>query len=302
MRAEVKWTNLSRRQIAKRMAESGTPVSRDVVSQLLRKHGYRRRKALKKKTMGQHRDRNAQFEKIARLKKRYLKAGLPVISIDTKKKELLGNFHRAGATYTEQTVETFDHDFPSWASGQGIPYGIYDEAHNDGYVVIGTSHETPDFAAAAIRCWWRTVGRSRYPEAKFSIHMVREWKEAGSFVGAPKSPVVVTAPVNGKPTQLDITQDMRQACESILPPMVDSMLDLLSRVQPEFQEKVRNNIVLSGGTGLVRGLGPRLEAELQVVGGGKVRVVKDPIFVGSDGGLAIAIDAPDSDWERLSAA
>ncbi|HEY4588778.1 MAG TPA: rod shape-determining protein [Thermoanaerobaculia bacterium] len=143
--------------------------------------------------------------------------------------------------------------------------------------------------------------RGRYPEAKFSIHMVREWKEAGSFVGPPKNPVVVTAPVNGKPTQLDITQEMRQACESILPPIVESMLDLLSRVQPEFQEKVRNNIVLSGGTGLIRGLGPRLEQELQVVGGGKVRVVKDPIFVGSDGGLAIAIDAPDSDWERLSA-
>jgi rod shape-determining protein MreB len=83
--------------------------------------------------------------------------------------------------------------------------------------------------------------------------------------------------------------------------MVESMLDLLSRVQPEYQEKVRNNIVLSGGTGLIRGLGPRLEAELQVVGGGKVRVVKDPIFVGSDGGLAIATDAPDSDWEKLTA-
>jgi rod shape-determining protein MreB and related proteins len=142
--------------------------------------------------------------------------------------------------------------------------------------------------------------RGRYPEAKFSIHMVREWKEAGSFVGAPKNPVVVTAPVNGKPTQLDVTQDMRQACESILPSMVESMLDLLSRVQPEYQEKVRNNIVLSGGTGLIRGLGPRLETELQTVGGGKVRVVKDPIFVGSDGGLAIATDAPDADWERLT--
>ncbi len=114
------------------------------------------------------------------------------------------------------------------------------------------------------------------------------------------TPVVVTVPVNGKPTQLDITQEMRQACESILPPLVESMLDLLSRVQPEYQEKVRNNIVLSGGTGLIRGLGPRLEQELQAVGGGKVRVVKDPIFVGSDGGLAIAQDAPDSDWEKLS--
>lgn len=143
--------------------------------------------------------------------------------------------------------------------------------------------------------------RERHPEAKTSIHMVRGWKEESSFVGNPKAPVVVTAPVNGKPTQIDITQEMRLACESVLPPLVESMLDLLSRVQPEFQERVRNNIILSGGTALIRGLGPRLEQELQAVGGGKVRVVKDPVFIGSDGGLSIAMDAPDSDWERLSA-
>lgn len=143
--------------------------------------------------------------------------------------------------------------------------------------------------------------RDRHPEAKFSSYMVREWKEQASFVGTPKNPVTVTVPVNGKPTQIDITNEMRTACESILPPLVETMLELLSRVQPEYQERVRNNIVLSGGTGLIRGLGQRLEQELQLVGGGKVRVVKDPIFVGSDGGLAIAVDAPDSDWERLSA-
>jgi rod shape-determining protein MreB len=143
--------------------------------------------------------------------------------------------------------------------------------------------------------------RERYPEARFSIHMVRGWKEDASFVGTTRNPVVVTVPINGKPTQLDITQEMRQACEAILPPLVESMLDLLSRVQPEYQERVRNNIILSGGTGLIRGLGPRLEQELAVVGGGKVRVVKDPVFAGSDGGLSIALDAPDSEWEKLSA-
>jgi rod shape-determining protein MreB len=143
--------------------------------------------------------------------------------------------------------------------------------------------------------------RERHPKADFSIHMVRTWKEESSFVGEPRTPVTVTVPVNGKPTSIDITQEMRQACESILPPLVESMLDLLSRVQPEFQEKVRHNIILSGGTGLIRGLGPRLEQELRAVGGGRVTVVKDPIFVGSDGGLAIAQDAPDSDWERLTA-
>jgi hypothetical protein len=86
MRPELKWTNLSRRQIAKRVNELGTPASRHVVSQLLRKHRYRRRKAFKKKTMGpRDPNRNAQFENIARLKKEYLDAGLPVISMDTKK-------------------------------------------------------------------------------------------------------------------------------------------------------------------------------------------------------------------------
>ena len=143
--------------------------------------------------------------------------------------------------------------------------------------------------------------RDRHPQASVSIHMIRTWKEEGSFVGQTKSPVVVTAPVNGKPTELDITNEMRQACEGILPPVVESMLDLLSRVQPDYQERVRNNIVVSGGTGLIRGLGPRLEHELQAVGGGKVRVVKDPVFVGSDGGLSIALDAPEEDWEKLSA-
>ena len=141
--------------------------------------------------------------------------------------------------------------------------------------------------------------RERQPQARFSIHMVRAWKEEASFVGDSKTPVVVTVPVEGKPTQIDITAEMRQACEGVLPPLVESMLDQLSRVEPEYQERVRNNVVLSGGTGLIRGLGPRLERALAEVGGGKVRVVKDPVFVGSDGGLAIAQDAPDSDWEKL---
>ena len=107
MRADVKWTNLSRREIARRLTAMGTPVSRNVVSLLLRKHGYRRRKAQKTKTMGpRNPNRNAQFENIARLKRKYLRAGLPVISIDTKKKELLGDFYRDGVSDTRGTIET----------------------------------------------------------------------------------------------------------------------------------------------------------------------------------------------------
>lgn len=145
----------------------------------------------------------------------------------------------------------------------------------------------------------RMIGE-HYPDARFSIHMVRDWKEKHSFVGDAKQKVVVSAPVAGKPTPLDITADLKAACEGLLRPVAETMLDLLSRVDPEYQERVRNNVVLSGGTGLIRGFGGALEAALAEVGGGRVKVVEDPVFVGSDGGLAIALDAPDSDWEKLA--
>ena len=164
--AQVKWTNLSRRQIAERMAELGTPVGRDVVSQLLRKNGYRKRKALKKKTMGDHQDRNAQFEKIARLKKKYLKAGLPVISIDTKKKELLGDFYRDGRIDAQGTIEVNDHDFGSTGSGVVIPHGVYDVGRNQGFLHLNTSHDTSELACDSIATWWRQHGRAGYPQAK----------------------------------------------------------------------------------------------------------------------------------------
>ncbi len=166
MRGDIKWTNLSRRQIAERMGALGTPVSRDVVSQLLRQHGYRRRKAQKKKTMGHHRDRNAQFEKIARLRKKYLKAGLPVISIDTKKKELLGDFYREGQIDAQATIETNDHDFSSTGSGVVIPHGVYDVGRNRGFLHLNTSHDTSELACDSIAAWWDEHGRSEYPGAK----------------------------------------------------------------------------------------------------------------------------------------
>jgi hypothetical protein len=167
MRSEVKWTNLSRRQIAKRITDLGTPVSRHVVSLLLRKHGYRRRKAVKKKTMGpRHPDRNAQFENIARLKKKYLDAGLPVISIDTKKKELLGDFYRDGKIDTQGTIETNDHDFSSAGEGVVIPHGIYDVGRNQGFIHLNTSHDTSELACDSIAAWWDVHGEATYPRAK----------------------------------------------------------------------------------------------------------------------------------------
>ena len=111
---------------------------------------------------------------------------------------------------------------------------------------------------------------------------------------------MVTMPVAGKPTQLDITNEMRSACESLVPPVAETMLDLLARVEPEYQERVRHNIILAGGSSLLRGLGDGLQQALAEVGGGQVRVVPDPAFAGADGGLAIALDALDSDWDMLA--
>ncbi len=141
----------------------------------------------------------------------------------------------------------------------------------------------------------------RYPQANVTVFMVREWKEKHSFVGDPPKQVLVTAPVKGVPTQFDITNEMKTACETLLPPTIETMLDLLSRVEPEFQERVRNNVILSGGGGLIRNLPHTLEEALKQVGGGKVTHMQDPVFVGSDGGLALALDAPDEDWEKLTA-
>ena len=165
MRAGVKWTNLSRRQISQQLQELGTPASKRVVSDLLWEHGYRRRKAQKKQTMGQHADRNSQFENIARLKQEYLHAGQPVISIDTKKKELLGIFYRAGVTDAEQPLIVNDHDFASQGSGTLIPHGIYDVAKNHGSLHLNTSHDTTALACDSIELWWREQGRHDDPLA-----------------------------------------------------------------------------------------------------------------------------------------
>jgi hypothetical protein len=166
MKADVKWTNLSRRQIARRMKEMGTPVSRRIVSQLLRRHGYHRRKAVKNKAMGQHPDRNAQFENIARLQKEYLTAGVPVLSIDTKKKELLGNFYRDGVIDTQETIQVNDHDFSSKGGGVVIPHGLYDVGLNRGYVNLNMSHDTTELACDSIAAWWEQHGCQLYPQAK----------------------------------------------------------------------------------------------------------------------------------------
>lgn len=106
--------------------------------------------------------RDRQFRYIARQRRKFEKADLPRISVDTKKKELIGAFKNPGRTWRRQPLDVFQTDFPQDAEGKAIPYGIYDLGRNAGYVVVGTSHETPAFAIAAIRAWWLEVGRHHY--------------------------------------------------------------------------------------------------------------------------------------------
>jgi hypothetical protein len=107
-------------------------------------------------------DRDRQFRYLVRLRKFYITRGWPVISVDTKKKELVGDFKNPGRCWRQQARVVLDHDFPSWAVGRAVPVGVFDLAYNDGYVVLGISQETPTLVGSAIRRWWIHVGRRRY--------------------------------------------------------------------------------------------------------------------------------------------
>jgi rod shape-determining protein MreB len=180
-----------------------------------------------------------------------------------------------------------------------IGAGTTDFCVMNGRYPTDDDQRTLELAGDAIDARLAALLREHHPEAQFSIHMVREWKEKWSFVGAPTTRAMVTVPVAGKPTRLDITAEIRVACENLVPPVAETMLELVARVEPEFQEKVRHNITLAGGGSQIFGLGQALEQALAEVGGGRVQMVNDVVFAGADGGLALALDAVDEDWERL---
>jgi len=162
----LKWTHRSLRNLQEALQHRGIRLAPGTIARLLRELGFSLRTCRKQKAGVQDSERDRQFRYIARMRKLYLGKGLPVISVDTKKKELVGNFKNPGRSWRKQPKKVFDHDWPKWASGRAIPVGIYDIGHNDGYVVVGTSHETAAFIAAAVARWWRVVGRRRYPRAR----------------------------------------------------------------------------------------------------------------------------------------
>lgn len=162
----LKWTHRSLRKLQQALRRRGFRLARSTIARLLTDLGFSLRTCRKLQAGIQDPERGRQFRYIARMRKLYLARGLPVISVDAKKKELIGNFKNPGRTWRRRSRQVLDHDYPSWARGQAIPVGIYDVGRNDGYVVVGTSHDTALFITAALGRWWRVVGRRRYPGAR----------------------------------------------------------------------------------------------------------------------------------------
>ena len=165
MNEKIKWTNLTHQQIIEGLRLKGIYVGKSIVKKLLKKHGYVKRKAQKKESTGSCEGRNEQFEKIKALKGLYESSGNPVVSIDTKKKEFIGNLYRDGKLYCTDVIEVFDHDFPHLADGIVIPHAIYDLKNNSAVVNIGISKDTSEFACDSIKLWWNNQGRFDYPKA-----------------------------------------------------------------------------------------------------------------------------------------
>jgi hypothetical protein len=164
----LRWICKSTRAIAQELGEQDHPISYVKVGQILHDLDYSLQSNRKTEEGDDHPDRDAQFRHINLKVKRCLRLGIPVISVDTKKKELLGNYHNAGRQWraSGEPVHVQGHDFPGKDVPRAFPYGIYDIGRNAGFVNVGTDHDTAAFAVASIRGWWRHEGRRLYPDAK----------------------------------------------------------------------------------------------------------------------------------------
>jgi hypothetical protein len=200
----LRWTSKSLRHLAQALQERGHSVCPHVIADCLRELGYSLQANSKTREGGNHMDRDAQFHYINDQAASFLAAGEPVISVDTKKKELVGNFKNHGREYrpkaTPEAVKV--HDFIDPALGRAVPYGVYDIADNKGWVSVGTDHDTASFAVHAIQRWWHTLGQTRYPKASRLMitadgggsngHRVRLWKvELQTLANALGIPITV---------------------------------------------------------------------------------------------------------------
>ncbi len=186
--SSLRWTCKSVRKLADALNDQGHQVSHELVAKLLKEMGYSLQANRKTREGNNHPDRNAQFEHIHTEVQAFQSTGQPVISVDTKKKELVGDFKNGGRELCPQGTpeEVRVHDFVIPELGKVAPYGVYDVTHNEGWVNVGIDHDTAAFAVASIRRWWQQMGQSRYPDAQRLLitadgggsngSRVRQWK------------------------------------------------------------------------------------------------------------------------------
>jgi hypothetical protein len=159
----VKWTRKTTRNLAKEPERKGYAVGHSTIPRLARKLKYTLRSNQKRLSRKQDKRRDEQMRHLLRIRKRFLKRKWPVLSLDCKKKELIGPFRNTGRTWRKQPIAVLETDFPSDAKGKAVPYGIYDVRMNEGYMVVGVSHETAAFVCRALERWWLEIGQTRYP-------------------------------------------------------------------------------------------------------------------------------------------
>jgi len=164
----LRWTCKSTRRLAEELTRQGHPVSPTTVRHLLRQAGYSLQANRKTREGASHPDRDAQFRYINHRVQAQQRQGQPAISVDTKKKETLGNLKNPGKEWRPQgdPREVNVHDFPDPLKGKAVPYGVYDLAHDEAWVSVGISSDTAEFAVETIRTWWKRLGRRRHPQAR----------------------------------------------------------------------------------------------------------------------------------------
>ncbi len=161
-----RWTIRSLPRIQAQLAEAGHEVSIETIRRVLHKHRIRPKSHIKRLVPRPHPDRDLQFQYIQAQRAAFEKLGLPIVSIDSKKKELIGLFAPHGQSWSREAPAAYLHDFPSDALGRAVPYGIYDVGQPSGHVYVGQSADTPAFAVDNVVAWWREVGQIRYPDAR----------------------------------------------------------------------------------------------------------------------------------------
>lgn len=259
MRDDILWTNLTLEEIANLLSEKhNIHVSVTVIGKLLHKHKYGRRKAQKKQTMKVVKDKEAQFENIGQLKSEYQETNNPIISIDTKKKEFIGNYYRPGHLYTQREIHVYDHDFNSFSDGVVIPHGIYDIKKNKGYINIGISKDTSEFVCDSICNWWYNEGQKDYPHATsilvlcdgggsnscrhylFKDSLIKLVKELGIEIRVAHYP-----PYNSKynPIEHRLFPHVTRACQGMILKSVELVKELMEKTKTGKGLRVTVNMI-----------------------------------------------------------